>query len=44
VLIQERTPTSVRAIDIEYADGAGRVGSDAHYQVERWISDAPAMQ
>ncbi|HEX8359031.1 MAG TPA: hypothetical protein VF613_02860 [Longimicrobium sp.] len=38
VLVQERSPDQVRALEVEYrAPGEARSSSSAYYQVEKWI-------
>ena len=43
IFIQERTPTRVRVMDIDYSAGEGRLASDAYYQIEQWLPGAAAM-
>ena len=44
VLVQERTPPQVRALDLEYLrPGTARTMSAAHYQVEQWLPGSAAL-
>lgn len=44
VLLQERTPGQVRALEIEYdGPGVARSRSAAYYQVEQWLPGAVAL-
>lgn len=43
ILIQERTPSQLRALEVEYAVGASRLSSFAYYQTEQWIPGSAAM-
>jgi hypothetical protein len=44
VLIQERTPQQVRALEVEYQDpGKARLSSAAHYQIGDWLPGSATM-
>jgi hypothetical protein len=44
VLVQERTPDQVRALEVEYrAPGEARASSSAYYQVEAWIPGTASL-
>ena len=44
VLVQERTPGQVRALEIEYeGPGSSKSRSAAHYQVEQWLPGMAAL-
>ncbi|HEV3050258.1 MAG TPA: hypothetical protein VGX50_08130 [Longimicrobium sp.] len=45
VLVQERTPQQVRALDIEYrGPGDARSASSAHYQIEGWLPGSASLR
>jgi hypothetical protein len=45
VLVQERTPQQVRALDIEYrGPGDARSASAAHYQIESWLPGSASLR
>ncbi len=45
VLVQERTPEQVRALEIEYrAPGEARSSSSAYYQVDAWIPGIASLR
>jgi hypothetical protein len=45
VLVQERTPQQVRALEIEYrGPGDARSSSAAHYQVEGWMPGSASLR
>jgi hypothetical protein len=45
VLVQERTPQQVRALDIEYrGPGDARSASSAYYQVESWLPGGASLR
>lgn len=45
VLVQERTPQQVRALEIEYrGPGGARSASNAYYQVESWIPGGASLR
>jgi hypothetical protein len=44
VLVQERTPSQVRALEIEYeGPGVAKSRSAAHYQIEQWLPGTAAL-
>lgn len=44
VLVQERTPWQIRALEIAYAGpGAAESSSSAYYQVERWVPGSAGL-
>ena len=44
VLVQERTPSQVRALEIEYErPGIAKSRSAAHYQIEQWLPGTAAL-
>jgi len=45
VLVQERTPQQVRALEVEYhGPGDARSSSAAHYQVESWMPGGASLR
>ena len=45
VLVQERTPQQVRALEVEYhGPGDARSSSAAHYQVEQWMQGSASLR
>ena len=44
VLVQERTPQQVRALEVEYDDGKARLSSAAHYQIGDWLPGSASMR
>jgi hypothetical protein len=44
VLIQERTPKQVRALEVEYDRGKVRLRSAAYYQIGEWLPGSAAMR
>lgn len=45
VLVQERTPQQVRALDVEYrAPGDARSVSSAYDQIERWLPGSASLR
>lgn len=45
VLVQERTPQQVRALEVEYrAPGDARSASAAHYPVENWMPGGASLR
>lgn len=45
VLVQERTPQQVRALEIEYrGPGDARSSSSAYYQVESWLPGSASLR
>jgi hypothetical protein len=45
VLVQERTPQQVRALEVEYrAPGDARSSSGAYYQVESWLPGSASLR
>jgi hypothetical protein len=45
VLVQERTPQQVRALEVEYrAPGDARSSSGAYYQVESWMPGSATLR
>ena len=44
VLVQERTPSQVRALEVEYeGPGVAKSRSAAHYQIEQWLPGTAAL-
>lgn len=44
VLVQERTPGQVRALEVEYlGPGVAKSRSAAHYQIEQWLPGMAAL-
>lgn len=44
VLVQERTPQQVRALEVEYDRGKVRLSSAAYYQVGEWLPGSASMR
>jgi len=45
VLVQERTPSQVRALEIEYlGPGIAKSRSAAHYQIEQWLPGVASLR
>jgi hypothetical protein len=44
VLVQERTPAKVRAMEVEYDRGKARLVTSSDYQVGEWLPGAAAMR
>ena len=44
VLVQERTPQQVRALEVEYDTGKVRLSSAAYYQVGEWLPGSASMR
>lgn len=44
VLVQERTPQQIRALEVEYSGpGAAKSISGAYYQIHEWLPGTPAL-
>jgi len=44
VLIQERTPEQVRALEVEYRNGRAKLSSAATYRIGEWLPGAASMR
>ena len=44
VLVQERTPQQVRAMEVEYDKGKARLVSSANYHVGEWLPGSASMR
>jgi hypothetical protein len=44
VLVQERTPQQVRAMEVEYDKGKARLNSSAYYHVGEWLPGSASMR
>jgi len=43
VLIQERTPQQVRAMEVEFTKGKAKLSSAAYYQIGEWLPGSASM-